>query len=221
VWYNKIKDKTFSMIEVIPSILEKNFSEIKRKMQLVEGLVEWVQIDIADGILVPNTTFSEPSAFKDFHTKLKLEAHLMVKEPVKLVKPYIDAGFKRLYAHIESGQAEEFTAECFKYDCQAGLAIDGPTPFEKIHPYLDNIDAVLVMAIEAGFSGRPYREDTAEKIKKIREIDFELPIATDGAMDDINAEKVVAAGANIICSNSYIFKGQDVKEKIETLKKLG
>ena len=77
------------------------------------------------------------------------------------------------------------------------------------------------MAIEAGFSGRPYREDTAEKIKKIREIDFELPIATDGAMDDINAEKVVAAGANIICSNSYIFKGQDVKEKIETLKKLG
>src|SRR3990170_4634222 len=178
------------MIEVIPAILEKDFSEIEKKIKLIEGKCEWVQIDIADGILVPNTTFSDPSPFKNLKTNLKLEAHLMVKDPVSYIKPFADAGFKRFYAHIESGQADNYITECYKYDCQAGLAIDGPTSLEKINPYLDNIDVVLVMAIEAGFSGKPFREDTVEKIKKIREAFFDLPIAVDGAMDNVNAGKV-------------------------------
>src|SRR3989338_10900031 len=110
------------MAEVIPAILEKDFKEIEKKIRLVEGLTEWVQIDIADGILVPNTTFSDPQPFKNLKTKLKLEAHLMVKEPVAYIKPFFEAGFRRFYAHIESGQAEEYIAECFKYDCQVGLA---------------------------------------------------------------------------------------------------
>lgn len=209
------------MAEVIPAILEKDFGEIEKKIRLVEGLTEWVQIDVADGILVPNTTFSDPKPFRVLKTKSKLEAHLMVKEPVKFIKPFVEAGFKRFYAHIESGQAEEYIATCYRYDCQVGLAIDGPTASDKIFPYLDNIDVVLVMAIEAGFSGRPFREDTLDKIKKIREAFFDLPIAVDGAMDEVNANKVIKEGANIICSNSYIFQGENVKEKIEALRRLG
>lgn len=208
------------MIEVIPAILEKVFSEIEKKIRSVEGLTEWVQIDIADGIFVPNTTFYDPESYKQLNTKIKLEAHLMVKDPVKYVKPLTQAGFKRFYAHIESGQATEFMAECYKYDCQAGLAIDGPTSIEKIEEYLDNIDAVLVMAIEAGFSGKPFRDDTLAKIMHIREAFFDLPIAVDGAMNDVNAKKVVIAGANIICSNSYIFDSPNPKDRIEKLLKL-
>ena len=209
------------MVEVIPSILEKEFSEIKNKIRAVEGLVEWAQIDIADGILVPNTTFYDPEAFKKLKTRVKLEAHMMVQDPVKYLKPLSEAGFKRFYAHIESGKAEDFIAEAYKYDCQVGLAIDGPTPYEKIKPYLDNIDAVLVMTIDAGFSGKPFREDTVAKIEKIREAFFDLPIACDGAMDNINAARVVAKGANIICSNSYLFKAPDIKANIEILRNLG
>ncbi|OGG31092.1 hypothetical protein A3I51_02840 [Candidatus Gottesmanbacteria bacterium RIFCSPLOWO2_02_FULL_38_8] len=60
-----------------------------------------------------------------------------------------------------------------------------------------------------------------DKIKKIREAFFDLPIAVDGAMDEVNANKVIKEGANIICSNSYIFQGENVKEKIEALRRLG
>ena len=67
--------KYTSMVEVIPAILEKNFDEIERKIKLRDGLTEWVQIDIADGILVPNTTFSDPTPFKKIKTDLKLETH--------------------------------------------------------------------------------------------------------------------------------------------------
>lgn len=208
------------MVEVIPAILEKDFGEIEKKIKLVEKLVSWVQIDIADGLLVPNTTFLYTSAFKDLAREINLEAHLMVKEPVKFVDQFADAGFKRIYAHIEADKVEDFLAAAFKKNIEVGLAIDGPTPYEKIESYLDNIDGVLVMAIKAGFSGEPYREDTADKIKKIKEAFFDLPVCVDGAMNLSNAQKVVSAGATKINSNSYIFKSADIKKAIEDLQNL-
>ena len=208
------------MIEVIPAILEKDFSEIEKKILRVEGLVKWVQIDIADNTLVPNTTFLDPAPFSKLKTSINLELHMMVKDPLIYLEKFAKAGFKRFYAHVEGDKVEEYIEKCFDLDAEIGLAIDGPTDFEKIHQYLDNIDCVLVMAIEAGFSGKPFREDTIEKIKKIKDIYFKLPIAVDGAMTAENAKKVIRAGATIINSNSFIFNSIDLHEAIERIKKL-
>ncbi|KKS47891.1 hypothetical protein A3J20_03515 [Candidatus Gottesmanbacteria bacterium RIFCSPLOWO2_02_FULL_42_29] len=205
------------MVEVIPAILEKDFSEIEKKIRLVENLVEWVQIDVADGLLVPNDSKTDPSSFKNLKTKLNLEVHLMVKEPAKLVAVYADSGFKRIYAHIEAEGIDDFMAEAYKKNIEVGLAIDGPTPYEKIAPYLDNIDAVLIMAIKAGFSGQPYMPATEDKIKKIKEAFFDLPICVDGAMTAENAAKVISAGASRINSNSYLFNAPDIKKAIESI----
>lgn len=212
------------MVEVIPAILEKEFGEIEKKIRLLDppagGLVEWVQIDVADGLLVPNDTKTDPAAFKNLKTKLKLEAHLMVKEPAKLAAAYTDAGFKRLYAHIEAEGVADFLSEAFKKNVEVGLAIDGPTPYEKIAPYLDNIDCVLVLAVKAGFSGQAFLPATTDKVKKINEAFFDLPICVDGAMTAENAAKVVVAGATRINSNSYIFNAADIKKAIESIKSL-
>src|SRR3989344_5086066 len=205
------------MVEVIPAILEKDFSEIEKKIRLVENLVEWVQIDVADGLLVPNDSKTDPSSFKNLKTKLNLEVHLMVKEPAKLVAVYADSGFKRIYAHIEAEGIDDFMAEAYKKNIEVGLAIDGPTPYEKIAAYLDNIDAVLVMAIKAGFSGQPYMPATEDKIKRIKEAFFDLPICVDGAMTAENAAKVISAGASRINSNSYLFNAPDIKKAIESI----
>lgn len=208
------------MIDVIPAILEKDFPAIEAKLRKIEHLVSWVQIDIANNTLVPNMTFLDPEPFAALKLPFSYELHMMVEKPALFVERFANVGFKRFFAHIEADGVEEFMATCYKLDVEVGLAIDGPTPFEKIHPYLDNLDAVLVMAIDAGFSGRPFRDDTIEKIKKIREVDFEIPIAVDGAMNDVNAAKVVAAGATRINSNSYIFGSSDISAAIEKLRKL-
>ena len=142
----------------------------------------------------------------------------MVKEPAKLAAVYADSGFKRLYAHIEAEGIEDFMAEAYKQNIEVGLAIDGPTPYEKIAPYLDNIDAVLVMAIKAGFSGQPYMPATEDKIKKIKEAFFDLPICVDGAMTAENAAKVVKAGATRVNSNSYLFNAQNIAKAIESIR---
>lgn len=208
------------MIEVIPAILEKDFDILEKKIHLVENYVEWVQIDIADSTLVPNTSFLDASKFADIKTPVSFELHMMVKDPLRYMESFYKAGFKRYFAHVEGDFVEDYIAMCYKLGVEVGLAIDGPTSFEKIHEYLDNLDGVLVMAIEAGESGRPFREDTIDKIKRIREIDFEIPIAVDGNMNEENARKVVAAGAIRINSNSYIYNSLDIKVAIEKLKNL-
>lgn len=208
------------MVEVIPAILEKESSLVIQKMKIVEGVVEWVQIDIADGILVPNTTFTDLSPFKTYQSPLSREIHLMVKDPLPFIGKSIEAGFTRLFAHVEADHVEEFVVKCQEANVEVGLAIDGPTGVDKIIPYLDNLDVVLVMAIEAGFSGKPFREDTLPKIARIHEEFFDLPIAVDGAMNDVNAAKVVAVGATRICSNSFIFNAKNPIESIQKLSNL-
>ncbi|MBI3379368.1 hypothetical protein HY029_01275 [Candidatus Gottesmanbacteria bacterium] len=208
------------MVEVIPAILEIDFPEIEKKVHMVEGLVNWVQIDIADGTLVPNTTFIDPTSFTNLKTSIQLELHMMVKDPLRYLVNFHKAGFKRFFAHVEGDFVAEYIEKCFQLGVEVGLAIDGPTDFEKIHKYMDDIDCILVMAIQAGESGRPFREDTVEKIKKIRDVDFEIPIAVDGAMNDVNAAKVISAGATRINSNSFIFSATDVKMAIEKLKNI-
>lgn len=208
------------MIEVIPAILEKNFSEIEKKIHLLEKQVNWVQIDIADGVLVSNTTYIDTKGYSSLGDFPRLELHMMVKEPMKYLAGFIECGFKRFIPHIEASGIEDFIVKCQESDVEVGLAIDGKTPIEKVYPYLDDIDVVLIMAIEAGESGRPFRPDTIEKIKKLKEKDFDMPIAVDGAMDLENARKVVMAGATRINSNSYIFNAKNIEAAINSLKTL-
>lgn len=208
------------MIDVIPAILEKTFEEIEAKVKRVEGLVSWVQIDIADGELVENTTFLEPDRFKDLKTSAKLELHMMVKDPLRYLERFAGVGFKRFFAHLEGAYLEEYIATCFKLGVEVGVAIDGPTPVEKLFPFLDTIDCVLVMAITAGFSGQPFREDTIQKIQAIRARDIEIPIAVDGSMNLQHATKVVHAGATRINSNSFIFQAENPEVAIAQLKNL-
>lgn len=209
------------MAEIIPAILEKEFPEIERKIHLVENLVKWVQIDIADNTLMPNTTVLDPSPFTALKTPVNLELHLMVKDPLKYLDAFAKAGFKRFFAHVEGESVEEFIEEGERLGVEVGLAIDGPTDLNTIKKYLDDIDAILILAIEAGFSGKPFREETVARVKEINDLSPELPIAVDGAMDDVNALKVITAGATRINSNSYLFNGENVEERIKILAALG
>ena len=196
------------MVDIIPGILEKDFSEIERRVKLVAPYVSWVQIDVADNTLVPNETFLGFDQFVQLVQLDKapsLEAHLMVAEPEKYIRPLADSGFKRLIAHVEAHDPRRFL-DVAKYESvEVGLAIDGPTDLEQIEPFLEEIDVVLVMTIEAGFSGQALMPETLEKIKQIRENFPNLPIEVDGGINDKTARLVRDAGATRLVSTSYVF----------------
>jgi ribulose-phosphate 3-epimerase len=212
------------MIDVIPGILEKEWSAIYKKIRLVAPFVEWVQVDVADNTLVPNTTILDFSLFRQIAADcpaVSLEGHLMVTNPEKYIKPMVDAGFKRLIAHVECHDPRIFLEQAQYEDIETGIAIDGSTEIEQVEPYLDQVDVVLVMTIEAGFSGQPFLPETLEKIRKIHEHYPDLVIEVDGGINDKTAKPVKEAGATRLVSTSYLFKNPDtIALHIENLKKV-
>ena len=210
------------MIDVIPGILEKEWPPIEEKLRLVSPLVEWVQVDIADNTLVPNETllqFDEFGKFAQLDKSLSLEAHLMVANPEKYIKALADNGFTRLIAHVEAQDLRVFLEQATHEDVEVGIAIDGATELEQAEPFLEEVDVVLIMTIEAGFSGQPFMPETAEKIRAIRQNFPDLPIEVDGGINDQTAKIVKDAGATRLVSTSFLFKDSAyIAEAIENLK---
>ena len=183
------------MIDVIPGIgPQKEWSIIEERLNIVMPHVEWAQIDFADNTFVPNTTFMEFEKFRDFSDKISLEAHLMVAQPEKYIKAAADAGFKRIIAHVEAHDPRIF---------------------------LDQIDFVLVMTVESGFSGQPFLPETVEKIKSIHAYLPDLPIEVDGGISDVTARLVKDAGATRLVATSFLFKDPaNITDAIEQLKNI-
>lgn len=203
---------------IVPGILEKDFEEIKNKVGLVSPYVDTIQIDLCDGKLVPNTTFSEPDRFKEIIKDKTFELHVMISEPGEIVDRWIDVGFKRIVAHVEGlTEPMDFLTHVKERSVVVGMAVDFDTKVSILENYLDFLDFVLVMTVRSGFSGQEFDMQMLDKIKWLREKRPNLDIEVDGGINLETAKAAKEAGANILVSTSYIFNG-NVKENIERLK---
>lgn len=197
-------------MEIIPGILEKEWNEIERKIELVKPFAKTVHIDIIDGKFAQNLTFLDPAPFSKYKDQVFLELHMMIEEPINYLKPWAEAGFKRFLGHIEKmSSQEEFVAQGQLLG-EVGLAIDGPTPMDQLKIPLSDLDCLLLMTIKAGFSGQEFN---TEYLKKIREIpnqakpdqNDKVIIEVDGGINDQNIALACSFGANRFISNSFIY----------------
>lgn len=193
-------------MKVIPGILDKDWSSIERKIELVQPFAKTIHIDILDGKFAPNTTFLDPVPFKKYSDKIFLEIHLMVEEPINYLKPWAEAGIKRFIGHVEKmSDQEEFVVQGQLLG-EVGLAIDGPTPIDSIKVPLPDLDYLLIMTIKAGFSAQSFTPEYLEKIKVIRSQSATIPIEVDGGVNDQTALLARDAGANRFAATSFIYK---------------
>lgn len=215
-------------IDLSPSMLSSDLSNIERELgRLKENNIKYIHLDVMDGRFVPNITFGLP-VIKSMSRLKKdgdfiFDSHLMIEEPEKYVERFCEVGSDIVTFHIEAAKDPD---ECIRLiknkNVKAGLSLNPETEVEKVYPYLDKIDLVLVMGVHPGFSGQKYISGTAEKIKKINEeliknkLNEKVIIEVDGGIDNTNIKSVVDAGAKLIVSGSYIFTG-DMKEKIKSL----
>jgi len=217
-------------IEVIPGIFEKDFPTIIQKVNRVKGLVSWIQIDIADGKLVPNTSFLDPKPFHELirTSGMNFELHMMVENPFEVADEWASVGFRRIIAHIEALGNIKYQESNIKntihrlkrQGVEVGLAIDKNTPVETLFPYSETVDCVLVMTIAAGFSGQRFVPQLVEKVKVLKARRQDLPIEVDGGIQENTAKQAIQAGANRLVSTSYIFGSSDIGKAIERLKGL-
>ncbi len=202
------------MFEIIPSpgTGDKTFEEIEKKLLAVKGVARSIHIDVIDGKFAKNTTFSDPAPFAKYAKDFVFEVHLMVHEPINYLKSFADSGFQRFIGQIEkmSNQAE-FVAQAQLLG-GAGLAIDLHTGTDKIKVPLDDLDAILVMGVQAGFSGQTFSDETLIKIEELKE-KTDAPIEVDGGINERTIHIAHNIGATRFVATSFVFDSEKSPEK--------
>ncbi len=210
------------MIYISPSILSADFANLERDIKLVENNgADWIHVDVMDGHFVPNITIGVPvvASIKKV-TKLPLDVHLMIENPEKYVEAFAKAGADILTFHFECGSDIKSTIDLIKsFGVKAGLSIKPKTSPEVILPYLNDLALVLVMTVEPGFGGQKFMQDCAEKIPVIKKnAHSDLIIQVDGGINAETARICTCYGANSLVAGSYIYKSNDVKAAIASLR---
>lgn len=204
------------MHEIIPGILEKDFSEIEKKLLVIKPFSRRVHIDVLDGKFSPKSNFIDPTPFKKYKDDFSMEAHLMVDNPLEFLKPFADSGFKRFSGHIEKmKEIDEFIAQG-QILGEVGLAIDISTPIESITIPYDDLDFILLLGVKAGESGQTFLPEVLGKIRKIREIS-QIQIEIDGGINANTIADCVKEGANRFIATSFIFENKDPMQAYEKL----
>jgi len=207
------------MIEIVPAILVKTSEELQQRLKEVEPYVNRVQIDIMDGKFVPNKTI-QPEKMKSFRTNLIKEAHLMVEDNEKYVEDFLNLRFDIIIVHVESCKnIKEIIRKVKNRGKKIALALNPPTPLSPIKNVLNDLDMILVMTVNPGFSGQGFMPEVLPKIRELRKMKKNLDIEVDGGIKLGNAKLVAEAGANILVSCSGIYNFENKKEAIELLRK--
>ncbi len=209
-----------SKILITPSILSCNLTRLQEEVDTISS-ADWLQVDVMDGHFVPNLSFGA-AVVKNLKTKLPLDIHLMVSNPLERLKEFFAVGAKHITFHAEAvtdtADREEIIAHIRKGGAGAGIAINPGTPISAIDDVIGDVDLVLVMSVHPGFSGQSFIPEVLEKVKALRKVHPELMIQMDGGIDALTAKDCKRAGANNLVAASYIFNAQDRKAAIEALR---
>lgn len=211
-------------IIVSPSILSADFANLERDIKLVErNGADWIHVDVMDGHFVPNITIGIPvvKSIKKV-TTLPLDVHLMIENPEKYIEDFANAGADILTFHYEAVKKENIKpliTNIKNLGVKAGLSIKPKTQPEEIIEFLPDLDLVLVMTVEPGFGGQKFMADCAEKIKVIKQHATQnLFIQVDGGINAETGKICTKYGANSLVAGSYIYKAENIKEAISSLK---
>ncbi len=217
-------------VRIGPSILSADFARLGEEVAMVvEAGADLLHLDVMDAHFVPNLTFG-PMIVEAIGrlTDLPLDTHLMVTDPDRYLDDYLKAGATRIDFHLEPfGESERIDrADTIIERLQAAglesaIAVNPETPVDWVYPYLDRLDAVLIMTVHPGFGGQKLIPECLEKIpplvERIESQGRPIEIGVDGGVNSDNAASIVESGANMLVAGSSVFKAPDPEGVVQEL----
>jgi ribulose-phosphate 3-epimerase len=218
------------------SILTANLADLASEVSLLDRAgVRLLHFDVMDGCFCPMMTLGPP-IIKAVKTPMLKDVHLMVTDPLEKVADYVAAGADIITVHVESSRHIHRVLQALAAAKNAnhpdrsllrGIALNPGTPVEALEPLLDEVELVLLLSVNPGWSGQPFLSSAPGRIRRVRQMlasaQKDILLGIDGGITRNNITEVASTGADLIVTGSAIFDGkapeQNAKYLLAAIKK--
>lgn len=209
---------------IAPSVLSADFGNMAEAVREVKAFGgDIIHCDVMDGVYVPNITFGMPmiKAIRK-NTDLPVDVHLMITKPERYVGAFCDAGADIVTFHPDASEDVQGALDIIKSKGKkCGLVVNADVDFDIVVPYLDQIDLLVIMTVQAGFGGQSFKPECLDKVRtgeKLRkENEYKYLIEADGGVIKDNIATCKEAGVDIAVAGSAVFRSKDPRKTIETM----
>ena len=188
--------------------------------RIEESGADFVHIDVMDGCFCPQLTVGPP-VIASLKTRLRKDVHLMIEEPLEKVRSYVDAGASVITFQVEAARHPHRVLQSLASTVTRGIALNPGTPITAIEPLLDDVELVLVLAVDPGWGGQRFTANTERRLAQARELiersGREVMLGVDGGVTRDNASSIAAMGVDLIVAGSAVFDGGDAAANVERL----